>query len=43
MRFFNNPKTRTKRNVELFRRLENAEKYIERVMEAEKILKEVGI
>jgi len=39
----NIPKTRTKRNVELFRRLENAEKYIERVMEAEKILKEVGI
>jgi len=37
------PETRTRKNTELFRRLENAEKYIERIMDAEKILKEVGL
>lgn len=37
------PKTRTRKNTELFRRLENAEKYIERVMCAEEVLKQVGL
>ena len=37
------PKTRTRKNTELFRRLENAEKYVERIMDAEEILKEVGL
>lgn len=37
------PQTKTRKNTELFRRLENAKKYVERVMEAEPILKEVGI
>lgn len=37
------PKTRTRKNTELFRRLENAEKYTERIMDAEKILKDAGL
>ena len=37
------PKTRTRKNTELFRRLENAEKYVERVMSAEEILRKVGL
>ena len=39
----NIPKKPTRKSTEKLRRLDNARKYVERIMEAEKILKQVGI
>ncbi len=39
----NIPKKSTRKNAEKLRRLSNAAKYVERIMEAEKILKQVGL
>ena len=39
----NIPKKPTRKNAEKLRRLDNAKKYVERIIEAEKILKQVGL
>jgi hypothetical protein len=39
----NIPKEVTRKNIEKFRRMENADKYVERVMDGGKVLKQVGL